>query len=116
MRTADDSRYCGTPDFQPPVSEDIQSTIRPDLIFAEEKNWHGKKEDDYEPGNWLITTKSDIWGVGLVAYELLYAGRGQTANKALSCFFSDATLNWVRTLSEETEPGDNEELIPQGDP
>jgi hypothetical protein len=29
----------------------------------------------------------------------------------VSCFFSDAALNWVRTLSEEIEPGDNDGLI-----
>ncbi|KAH7409793.1 hypothetical protein DE146DRAFT_710204 [Phaeosphaeria sp. MPI-PUGE-AT-0046c] len=55
-------RFCGTRGWQPP-----------------ERNTYGRNNDKYAPAAWEISEKSDIYGVGLIAYRMLLAVTG-TAN------------------------------------
>lgn len=72
---------------------------------------HFEKRSGYLPGSWMITEKSDIWGVGLVALELLYAGRGPGANAVLDDRISNLSQNWNEVLQERTEVDEDDGLF-----
>ena len=49
-------------------------------------------EESYPPNEWTITNESDIRGVDLVVYGLLYESKGFKANQKLDSYI----MNTVR--------------------
>ncbi|KAH5093731.1 hypothetical protein HBI73_126440 [Parastagonospora nodorum] len=69
------SRHSGTPGWQAP-----------------ERYTNAADYANYRPNDWDVTVKAEIWAVGVVAYRLLWAGKG-----------TDAVIKQKDDIMQETE-------------
>jgi hypothetical protein len=71
--------------------------------------------DIYEPWRWDVSQKSDVWGVGLAALYLLWAGKGEEACLQLERDIRDESAGWINEFNDNVPSdesiGDNEVLI-----
>ena len=58
-----------------------------------------KNTERYAPANWEVTVKSDIWAIGLMAYRMIYAGRGEGAGDGIATEMrTRASVKWPAEL------------------
>jgi hypothetical protein len=71
--------------------------------------------DIYDPWRWDVSQKSDVWGVGLAALYLLWAGKGEEACLQLERDIRDESAGWINEFNDnvpsDESTGDNEVLI-----